>query len=707
MRKIVPLIALILLLLCPAAFAGEGFTYILPTGDVFYQGESLEVDYMTRVNGWLNVFLQTPEGETVRKWKVQCKPNVPRLFRLEDGKGDKALKPGQYTLVFSLTDARDGDRRFDIRMPGPRPLTPVTPTRPGDFLPADNSAEAIKQALLAPVAVADIGALAHQKIYAAPDASSKAVGQVHGQTQALNILRIEGDYAYVGAFTHEDGAYVEGYVPLNKIKMAEPNTRYGLVADKNTQTMTVYEDGEAIAVLPISTGLMKKNKLFRETHAGAFLLEKRINAFKQDGFTYDCCIRYSGGNLLHSVGFKLKNGRRDASEQEKLLGQKASHGCIRVGESENINAEWLWCNLPRGTKLLILDDKAARESALADILTGGGVLQNGSTPAPVGELPQKAALPPVSTDIRLTFGGDCVLGSDRPDHKKPDSFDNVIAEKGIMWPLQHLRPVFAGDDLTLVNLEVVLQDSEKGFQKRQHNFRGDPGYTDILTASSVEAVNVANNHHIDYTLSGKKSTIAALQKAGLRYSGYGHLDIYEKDGVRIGFAGIRETTFRQTPKQMEEDIAALIASGCHYIVYSAHFGKEYDARHNALQTKIARRAIDLGADMVVGTHAHVVQGVEYYRGKVIFYGLGNLVFGGNLNLEEFDAALVSAALTVKNGAFEPVTWSLIPVITSGSRPANDFCPFVAEGEDKARILQKIQADTAFEIGEKNVAGEVQ
>lgn len=700
MRKTIPLFFLLLLLIVPAVLAQEGFTYLLPAGDTLYQGESLEVDYMTPQKGWLNVRLLTERGETASKWKIQCKPDVPRLFRLEGGEGKKALAPGRYALVFSLSDLKDSEERIEVTVLPKRQLLPVLPTEPGGFLPADNSPAAILKALYAPIAVADVGALAHQKLTAAPG-GGKAVGQVHGQTQALNVLRIEGEYAYVGAFTHEDGAYVEGYVPLKKIKMVEPNTRFGLVADKNAQTMTVYEDGEAIAELPISTGLMAKDKLFRETHAGAFVLEARVPAFSQGGFTYDSCIRYSGGNLLHGVGFQLKNGQRDESEQEALLGQKASHGCIRVGESENINADWLWRNLPRNTKLLILDDKAAREAALADILSGAGVKRNGATSTPAARLPQKAALPPVSTEIRLTFGGDCVLGSDRPDHKKPQSFGSVIAEKGMLWPMQHLRPAFAEDDLTLVNLEVVLQQDEKGFKKRQHNFRGDPSYTAILTSSSVEAVNVANNHHIDYTLSGKKSTIAALESAGIRYSGYGHLDVYEKDGVKIGFAGIRETTFRQNPGQMEEDIAALMARGCHYIIYSAHFGKEYDAKHNALQTRIARRAIDLGADMVVGTHTHVVQGVEYYRGKPIFYGLGNLVFGGNLNMTEFDATLIQAMLTVQNGVLQPVTWSLLPVITSGARPQNDFSPIPAQGEDRARIIRKIQADTPFKVGEIN------
>lgn len=299
--------------------------------------------------------------------------------------------------------------------------------------------------------------------------------------------------------------------------------------------------------------------------------------------------------------------------------------------------------------------------------------------------------------ITLTFGGDCVLGSDFRQEGKPESFDTMIKARGMAWPFSGIRHIFAQDDITLVNLEVVLQEDTRGYKKRMHNFRGLPEYANILRLGSVESVNLANNHHIDFQNPGRKSTVKALEKAGIRYSGYGHLDIFEKDGVKIGFAGIRETTFHQNRKQIEEDIKALQDMGAQYIVYSMHFGKEYSPTHNALQEKMARGAIDLGADLIIGTHPHVVQGIEKYNGGLILYSLGNLVFGGNHNLKEFDAVLARFTLGFTSGAMEAMQMELIPVHTSGAKPANDFRPIVARGEAWQSVLDRIQADTPFPI----------
>jgi len=83
--------------------------------------------------------------------------------------------------------------------------------------------------------------------------------------------------------------------------------------------------------------------------------------------------------------------------------------------------------------------------------------------------------------------------------------------------------------------------------------------------------------------------------------------------VRIGFAGIRETIFHQNRGRIAQEIAELNG-------------------HNELQTRMARTAIDAGANLVIGHHPHLVQGIERYQDGLIFYSLGNLVFGGNLEL---------------------------------------------------------------------------
>ncbi len=114
---------------------------------------------------------------------------------------------------------------------------------------------------------------------------------------------------------------------------------------------------------------------------------------------------------------------------------------------------------------------------------------------------------------------------------------------------------------------------------------------------------------------------------------------------------------------------------------------------------MAHEIIDAGADLIIGAHPHVVQGIEQYNNGLIVYSLGNFVFGGNLKLTEFEAFMVQVRLDFDGTALRETTLTLIPVFTTGSRPANDFRPIPAEGEDKARILQRIQDDSELEIAD--------
>ena len=310
--------------------------------------------------------------------------------------------------------------------------------------------------------------------------------------------------------------------------------------------------------------------------------------------------------------------------------------------------------------------------------------------------------PPERSTITLTFMGDCILGSEDKDRGKPQSFDSLVGEKGMAWPLSGLAELFSQDDYTLVNLEGVLkQDSSHKAPNRLHNFRGPADFARILALGSVEGVNLANNHHDDYQRAGRESTLAALREAGIRFSGYGHLDVFEKDGVRVGFAGIRETIWHQGRRQMTADIQALRDKGCEFIVYSCHFGQEYAENHSQIQREMARADGGAGADLVIGHHPHVVQGVEGHAGGTILYSLGNGVFGGNLHLSEFDGLVVQARLDFRYGYFAGGSLRLIPILTTGAAPENDFRPIIAQGEDALRILARVQADSgvplAFEM----------
>ena len=113
----------------------------------------------------------------------------------------------------------------------------------------------------------------------------------------------------------------------------------------------------------------------------------------------------------------------------------------------------------------------------------------------------------------VTVGGDTTLGSTDDLRKRDDCFENVVAEKGYGWFFSGLSELFSSDDLTLVNFEGTLTENDLKTDKK-FNFKGPAAYTDILTLGSVEAVNIANNHIIDYGDQGKADTIENLKAAG-------------------------------------------------------------------------------------------------------------------------------------------------------------------------------------------------
>lgn len=303
-----------------------------------------------------------------------------------------------------------------------------------------------------------------------------------------------------------------------------------------------------------------------------------------------------------------------------------------------------------------------------------------------------------ASEIVITLGGDCVLGTREKWKKKKNTFDTLIKEKDYGWCFDAIAEPFLTDDISLINLEVVFQSNSKGhLRDKQYTFRGDPSYTQILTEAGIEQVNLANNHYIDFGKSGQQSTRESLEAGNILFSGYTYCYIHEQDGIKIGFAGCRETVWRTNKEPMKKDLETLKEAGCDVIIYSCHWGKEYSSKHNAKQEKMADYAIENGADIIVGTHPHCVQGIEQRGNGVVIYSLGNLVFGGTHDMKTFDAVMVQAVLSFGEARYEGVTLRLMPVLTSSDRPNNNFRPEFAQGEDYERIMKLIQKDSKMTI----------
>ena len=297
----------------------------------------------------------------------------------------------------------------------------------------------------------------------------------------------------------------------------------------------------------------------------------------------------------------------------------------------------------------------------------------------------------VSAQVTISAAGDFTLGTDENfDYSTslPARYEEV-QDPGYF--LQNVKDIFASDDLTIVNLEGPLTTSEERADK-QFSFKGDPSYTEILTNGSVEACNLANNHSKDYGIQGYEDTIANVEAAGIKTFGYERTAIWETNGVKVGLAGVYELA---EGMDCQDDMTATIQSlkdaGADLVIVSFHWGVEKENYPDETQQTLAHAAIDQGADLVLGHHPHVLQGIEKYQGKYIVYSLGNFCFGGNKNPSDKDTMIFQQTFTLENGeVVEDDAINIIPCRISSEDDYNNYQPTPAEGEEAQRILGRIQ-----------------
>ena len=308
-----------------------------------------------------------------------------------------------------------------------------------------------------------------------------------------------------------------------------------------------------------------------------------------------------------------------------------------------------------------------------------------TTPEPTAE--------PVS--ITVSMVGDCTLGTD-VNFDQSTSFDAFYQMKNDPgYFFQKVKDIFTADDLTVANMEGTLTTSNDR-QQKTFAFKGDPSYTEILTQGGVEATNLANNHSHDYGDQSYEDTIQYLEAAGITTFGYDRTAVMDVKGIKVGLIGIYELKDglgRQ--QQVIDTIQAVKDQGAQVIIVSFHWGTEKSNIPDDIQKTLAHLAIDQGADLVVGHHPHVLQGLEKYQGKNIVYSLGNFCFGGNKNPSDKDTMIFQQTFTVENGELvEDDVTNIIPCSLSSESGYNNYQPMVLEGSEKERVLQKIEEFSA-------------
>ena len=304
----------------------------------------------------------------------------------------------------------------------------------------------------------------------------------------------------------------------------------------------------------------------------------------------------------------------------------------------------------------------------------------------------RATASPEPVTLTVTFAGDCTLGTDI-NYENERSFNSRWqAEEGdATYFLRNVADLFGSDDLTVVNMEGALTEGGERADKK-FAFRGKPEYAKILSSASVEAATLANNHSQDYGQTGYDDTIAALDAEGVQSFGYDRIAYLDVKGVKVALIGsyFPEDSAENT-KEMTDNIAAARAEGAQLVIVYVHWGQEHEYDITEGQQTAGRAAIDAGADVVVGSHPHVVQGWEVYQGRYIVYSLGNFCFGGNTNPDDKDCLIFQQTFTVTGDEVaknDDVDFIAASVSTETDR--NTYQPVLAEGDEKARIDAKVQ-----------------
>jgi poly-gamma-glutamate synthesis protein (capsule biosynthesis protein) len=212
---------------------------------------------------------------------------------------------------------------------------------------------------------------------------------------------------------------------------------------------------------------------------------------------------------------------------------------------------------------------------------------------------------------------------------------NIIENRG-RDPFEYIKKdleIIKDYDVKIVNLEGPIVTMDRALcQQKAYNFQFPPDTTDRLKSIGVNIVTIANNHSYDCMLDGYESTKKYLKNSGLEYIGEKEYEksfvIKEIAGKKVAFVGMDET-IQPIPLSGFYEVVRKLKIENDLVVVNIHWGTEYELRNNETQKLIAHQLIDNGADVIFGHHPHVVQNIEVYKGKAIFYSLGNFVFDQN------------------------------------------------------------------------------
>ena len=341
-------------------------------------------------------------------------------------------------------------------------------------------------------------------------------------------------------------------------------------------------------------------------------------------------------------------------------------------------------------------------AAIAPGPAGGQAAEPSPSPSPAptaspAPSPSPSPSPSPAPEVTLAFTGDVNFADDwynmlhyAKTAGVEDCFDPLLLEE------------MRGADLLLSNNEFAFSDRGSPMAGKEFTFCSRPENVELWQQLGVDVVSLANNHCFDYGQQAFLDTLSTLSDAGIVYVG-GGADLEEAmtpryftvDGLTIGYvACTRAEKYILTPEAEEGSPGVLrcydperavqvireARQNCDYLVVYVHWGTEYSTSLEQAQTDLATLFAQAGADLIVGSHPHILQGAGWRGDTPVLYSLGNFWF----NMETVDTALLTVTLTGPGA--ENAAVRLIPCVQTGGRTS-----LLTDEGEKARILDHLNS----------------
>lgn len=295
--------------------------------------------------------------------------------------------------------------------------------------------------------------------------------------------------------------------------------------------------------------------------------------------------------------------------------------------------------------------------------------------------------------LSLALAGDVMIGR---------LVNEAIAQKGYGYVWGDTLPLLQQHDLVMINLETTLTTHDQAVPK-VFNFKSDPAHIAVLKEANVHVVSLANNHSLDFGEQGLIDTLNALDSAGIKHVGAGLNKaqarkplIIERNSITIGILGASDN---EPDWQAQEDKPGIFYFDVHdcnllieavkqlrpqvdIVIMSLHWGPNMRERPTQHYIDCAHALIDAGVDIIHGHSAHIFQGIELYKNKLILYDTGDFVDDYQVDEQlRNDRSLLFSVQLKKNGVQQ---LKLIPVVINNMQVNR------ATGTEAREILERMQ-----------------